>query len=64
MIHDAIESLQISPSDSLAVADKRVSERLNMEIDFTSFRAPLVRRLKISLRPIQILQESYLDWKG
>lgn len=45
MIHDAIESQQISLSDSLAVADKR--RRLNIEIDFTSFCAPLVRRLKI-----------------
>lgn len=44
MIHDAIESRQISLSDSLAVADKR--RRLNIEIDFTSFCAPLVRRLK------------------
>lgn len=44
MIHDAIESQQISLSDSLAVADKR--RRLNIEIDFTSFCAPLVRRLK------------------
>lgn len=34
MIHDAIESQQISLSDSLAVADKR--RRLNIEIDFTS----------------------------
>jgi len=63
MIHDAIELLQISLSDSLAVTDKRW--KLNIEIDFTSFYfAPLARRLKTFLRPIQILQESYSDWKG
>lgn len=61
MIHDAIESLQISLSDWLAVADK--SRRLNIEIDFI-LRLSLAKRLKTFLRPIQILQKGYSDWKG
>lgn len=54
MIHDVIESQQISLSDSLVVADKR--RRLNIEIDFTSFCTLLVRRVKTFFRPIPISQ--------